>query len=178
MLTIAITGPESTGKSTLAAQLAHHYHADWVPEYAREYLHQLGRPYEASDLEQIARGQKERWAQAAAQTPRLLFLDTEMLVLKIWSEHAYGICPGYIVDELRQQKADLYLLLNVDLPWEPDPQREHPHLRPFFYSWYKRELETMGVPYVEISGSAQERLLNAVQAVDHLLSDQTSAPLL
>ncbi|AKQ44612.1 ATPase [Rufibacter radiotolerans] len=169
MLKIAITGPESTGKSTLAAQLAHHYQAPWVPEYARTYLEQLGRPYEASDLEQIALGQQALWVAQSAENPAILLLDTELLVLKIWSEHAYGSCAPSIQVGLRQQEVDLYLLLNVDLPWEPDPQREHPHLRQYFYDWYKRELEELGAPYAEISGSAEERVQNAIQAIDRII---------
>ncbi|MGV3538745.1 MAG: AAA family ATPase [Rufibacter sp.] len=172
-LKIAVTGPESTGKSTLSQQLAQHYGAPWVPEYAREYLDLLGRPYEAHDLEEIAKGQLERWQQAAAENPPLLFLDTELLVLKIWSEHAYGVCAPFILEQLKKQTVDLYLLSDIDLPWEPDPLREHPHLRQFFFDWYKRELEVMGVPYVVISGSAEERLLNAVEAVEQLRQTRT-----
>ncbi|WP_210486492.1 AAA family ATPase [Rufibacter aurantiacus] len=169
MVKIAITGPESTGKSTLSAQLAQHYNAPWVPEYARTYLDQLERPYTAPDLEAIARGQLALWQAEEAKNPELLFLDTELLVLKIWSEHSYDICSSFILENLRRQNVDLYLLLDIDLPWTPDPQREHPHLRQFFHDWYKRELDQMGVPYVEISGSAEERLQNAIKAVDKVL---------
>ncbi|WP_181304481.1 AAA family ATPase [Rufibacter sp. XAAS-G3-1] len=168
MLKIAITGPESTGKSTLAAALAQHYGAPWLPEYARPFLENLGRPYEAPDLETIAKGQLNLWQAEADKNPPLLFLDTELLVLKIWSEHAYGHCSDFILSQLKKQDCDLYLLLNVDLPWQPDPQREHPHLRHFFYDWYKRELEQMGAPFVEISGSSQTRFRNAVQAVEQV----------
>ncbi|MBC3542036.1 AAA family ATPase [Rufibacter sediminis] len=173
MIRVAITGPESTGKSTLAAQLAQHFQAPWVPEYARTYLNQLSRPYEALDLEAIAREQLAFWQEEAAKNPPLLFLDTELLVLKIWSEHAYGTTSAFILEELRRQPVDLYLLMNIDLPWQPDPQREHPHLRQFFYDWYKRELEQLGVPYVEISGSADERLRNAIRAVQQVVSSPT-----
>ncbi|WP_207432783.1 AAA family ATPase [Sabulibacter ruber] len=169
MVKIAITGPESTGKSTLASQLAHHYGAPWVPEYARTYLDSLGRAYEASDLEAIARGQLALWKAEAEKNPPLLFLDTELLVLKIWSEHAYDEVAPFIVKELRKQDVDLYLFMDIDLPWQPDPQREHPHLRQFFHDWYRRELEQLGVPFVEISGSADERLRNAIRAVDQVL---------
>jgi NadR type nicotinamide-nucleotide adenylyltransferase len=168
LIKIAITGPESTGKSTLAAALAQHYKAPWVPEYARTFLESLGRPYEAPDLETIAQGQLAQWQAEADMNPPLLFLDTELLVLKIWSEHAYGLCSDFILAQLKQQNCDLYLLLNVDLPWQPDPQREHPHLRQFFYDWYKRELEQMGAPFVEISGPAETRFRHAVQAVEQV----------
>ena len=169
MKKIAITGPESTGKSTLAAHLAAHFQAPWVPEYARTYIDQLDRPYAASDLDEILRGQLALWQKAEDAQPQLLFLDTEALVMKIWSEHAYGQASAFILQELQNQQVDLYLLLNVDLPWEPDPQREHPHLREHFYHWYKRELQQMNVPFAEISGTHESRFLSAVQAVELLL---------
>lgn len=170
MKKIAITGPESTGKSTLAAQLAAHFQAPWVPEYARQYVAELDRPYHAQDLDQILKGQVKFWQEAEAAQPDLLFLDTEALVLKIWSEHAYGRVSPSIVDALKNQDVDLYLLLNVDLPWEPDPQREHPDLREYFYAWYKRELQQINAPFVEISGTHSARYQSAVQAVEQVLT--------
>ncbi|AMM51450.1 ATPase [Rufibacter sp. DG15C] len=169
MKKIAITGPESTGKSTLAAHLAAHFQAPWVPEYARHYIAELTRPYLAHDLDQILKGQLHRWKAAEASNPHLLILDTEALVMKIWSEHAYGQASSYILQELDKQQIDLYLLLNVDLPWEPDPQREHPHLRQYFYEWYKRELQQRNAPFVEISGTHHARFQAAVHAVEQIL---------
>ena len=170
MKKIAITGPESTGKSTLAAHLAAHFQAPWVPEYARAYIEKLDRPYAASDLDEILKGQLALWQKAEDAQPHLLFLDTEALVMKIWAEHAYGQASDFILQELKKQEIDLYLLLDVDLPWEPDPLREHPHLRDFFYQWYKRELQEMGAPFVEISGKHDSRFQSAVQAVEQLLA--------
>ncbi|GAA4305289.1 ATP-binding protein [Nibribacter koreensis] len=170
MKKIAITGPESTGKSTLAAQLAAHFQASWVPEYARAYIDQLNRPYVAEDLDQILKGQLTLWQKAEEANPEILFLDTEALVLKIWSEHAYGQASGSIQEALQHQQIDLYLLLNVDLPWQPDPQREHPDLREYFYAWYKRELQQMNAAFAEISGTHSTRFQSAVQAVEALLS--------
>jgi NadR type nicotinamide-nucleotide adenylyltransferase len=169
---VAITGPESTGKSTLAQQLAGHYQDIWVPEFARTYLAGLSRPYLAADVEQIAHGQLALYQQARAQASRFVFADTDLLVIKIWMLHAYGICPEWILQALGHQEFDLYLLMQVDLPWEEDPQREHPHLRPFFYNWYKRELQAYGFPFVEISGSQLERRQNAIQAIDHYISER------
>jgi NadR type nicotinamide-nucleotide adenylyltransferase len=172
MLQVAITGPESTGKSTLSTLLARHYHTVWVPEFARTYLDALDRPYTPWDLEQIAAGQLAAVRQALPAANRILFCDTELLVIKIWSEHAFGHCPGWILEELARQPYNLYLLLHVDLPWEPDPQREHPHLRAYFYERYKAGLQQYGFPFVEISGTHGSRFEKAVRAIDAFLSQE------
>ncbi|TPE44746.1 AAA family ATPase [Pontibacter mangrovi] len=169
MIKIAITGPESTGKSTLAEQLAAQYNTVWVPEYARTYVGNLGRPYTLADIEAIARGQLALEQELQQQARGILFSDTDMLVLKIWSEHAFGHCPAWILEELQTQDYNLCLLMGVDLPWEPDPQREHPHLRQYFYDWYKRELEALQVPFAEVGGQHQERLQLATRHVEALL---------
>jgi len=170
LLKVAITGPESTGKSTLAQQLATHYNTVWVPEFARSYIAALPGRYTLPDVENIARGQIESFRQAIPQTNKILFADTDLLVIKIWMLHAFGTCPTWILEALEKQEFNLYLLLNVDLPWQPDPQREHPHLRQFFYDWYKQELQAYQFNFVEISGSAEKRLQNAVYFVDTLLA--------
>ncbi|MGV3502220.1 MAG: AAA family ATPase [Adhaeribacter sp.] len=173
MIKVAITGPESTGKSTLAQQLASHYQDVWVPEYARLYIGELNRPYTAADVEQIARGQQQQYQLAQAQAGRYLFADTDLLVIKIWMLHAFGFCPDWILQALQKQDFDLYLLMQVDLPWEEDPQREHPHLRAYFYQWYKQELQAYGFPFAEIAGSQELRRQQAVAAIDDFLSRRT-----
>ena len=172
-LKIAITGPESTGKSTLATQLADYYKTTWVPEYAREYLAQLGRPYTREDVEQIATGQLSRINKVQVPEPGIIFFDTELIVLKIWMMHSYGSCPDWLLQAIPKQNLDLYLLMNVDLPWEPDPQREHPHLRQFFYDWYKQELQNYGFPFVQISGTYETRFDQARQQVELVRSSLT-----
>ncbi|AKD03220.1 ATP-binding protein [Pontibacter korlensis] len=172
MIKIAVTGPESTGKSTIAAQLATRFNTVWVPEYARSYVATLDQPYTLDDIEAIARGQLALEQEMQLQANDILFSDTDMLVLKIWSEHAFGHCPDWIQRQLEQQDYNLCLLMGVDLPWEPDPQREHPHLRQFFYHWYKRELEALGAPFVEIFGQEQERLELATKHVEALLTQR------
>jgi NadR type nicotinamide-nucleotide adenylyltransferase len=166
LIKVAITGPESTGKSTLAQQLASHYRDVWVPEFARSYIAGLAGPYTAADVEQIARSQVAQYQQALPQAGRFIFADTDLLVIKIWMLHAYGSCPDWILRALEQQDFHLYLLMQVDLPWELDPQREHPHLRSYFYNWYKRELQAYGFQFVEIAGRQQERCQQAIQAID------------
>lgn len=167
---IGITGPESTGKSTLAEQLANYYGTVWVPEYAREYLAHLQRPYTQTDVEQIAAGQLARMNQALEQAPTILFFDTELIVLKIWLENAFGSSPNWLRQSIKEQNMDLYLLMDIDLPWEPDPQREHPHLRQFFYDWYQRELTAHQFNFVTIAGSYTTRFETARHQIDKLLA--------
>lgn len=173
MLRVAITGPESTGKTTLSRQLAAHYRTSWVPEYARAYLEENGAEYTLADLEAIARGQLQQEVQAAAgaqaQGHAVLFADTDLLVIKVWAEHAFGQCPTWILERLRQQRYDLVLLPNIDLPWEPDPLREHPHLRQHFFEVYQQALQDLQVNFAVISGTSSQRFEHARELVDALL---------
>ena len=169
MKTVAITGPESTGKSTLSRQLAEQYGTIWAPEYARAYLHEHGPHYTLADLEEIARGQLAAEEAAVRGAQHIVFVDTDLLVIKIWAEHAFGECPAWILQKLAQQRHDLTLLLNIDLPWEPDPLREHPHMREYFYLLYQQELRKLGVPFAEVSGTGEQRLVRACELVDKLL---------
>jgi NadR type nicotinamide-nucleotide adenylyltransferase len=168
MQRISLTGPESAGKSSLAAQLAAHYGTAWVPEYARAYLEAHGPAYALPDLEAIARGQLAAEDAAAAQATGRLFCDTDLLVVKIWAENAFGTCPAWVLAELEKPRYALTLLLAPDLPWAPDPLREHPDpaQRWHFYELYRAELVHRGWPFAEISGPPRERLAQALAAVE------------
>ena len=163
---IAVTGPESTGKSMISEKLAKHYHTVWVPEYAREYIAALDRPYKLEDIEQIAKGQLEREKAIKEKAQGFLFCDTELLVTKIWAEYKYGQCPEWIGENYRKQHYDLYLLMDIDLRWKPDPQREHPEKRSFFMDWFKKELEKEKRPYCLVQGAGEERLKNAIRCIE------------
>ena len=138
---IAITGPESTGKSQLAKQLADHYGTVWVPEFARDYIDSLGRPYQERDILTIAQGQLDRERDLGQQANKYLFCDTELLVTKIWSDVAYKRCEPWILENLANQTYDLYLLCQIDTPWEDDPQREHPHLREHLFNIHYYDMQ-------------------------------------
>ena len=169
MKKVVIVGPECTGKSTLSEALARHYNTVWVPEYARGYLENLVMGYQQTDLLSIARGQlrlEEMWS---ADANRLLLCDTDLLVIKIWSQFKYGNCDPFILNALNNSTRDLYLLTYVDIPWEEDPQREHPDKREELYQIYLKELKLGGTPFVEIKGSLAERERRAVAAIDQLL---------
>ena len=177
---IVIIGPESTGKSTLCEGLAAHYHTEWVREYAREYLSKMahGTAYSYDDLSIIARGQlaledaalTERDAGMVPTRDRLLFIDTDLYVMKVWSEYVFGRCEPWILKEIVARHYDGYLLCRTDLPWTKDELREYPDLatRERLYHIYKDILINQPVPWVEIGGQAGERLQNAINAVERL----------
>lgn len=151
--------------------LAHHLGCPFVPEMARSYLENLGRTYTAADVEQIARLQLEEEDRLGAESRGFLICDTTLLVIKIWMMHAYGQCPEWILDSIKQRKYDLYLLTDIDLPWQPDPLREHPDLRQFFKSWYEAELIKLKVKWKLISGKGGQRTHNALTEIQNHFGD-------
>ncbi len=174
MKKIVAIGPESTGKSMLCEQLAKHYDTVWVKEYAREYLLQHGKEYSFDNLLDIAKGQirEEEAGMNKLQTAnsKLLFIDTDMYVMKVWSEFVFDKCHHWILNRIAERKYDLYLLCNTDLPWVKDELREYPDLesRRKLYHYYKEALLNQPVPWVDISGGYDERLQKAISAVDAL----------
>jgi len=162
ILKIAVIGPESTGKSTLAEALANHFHTEWVPEYAREYLEKLDRPYGEADLLKIAQGQKALEERLLPHANRFLFCDTTLVVVKVWSEHKYGRCHSWITGQVASMRYDYFLLTDIDLPWEPDPLREHPEMRDYFFNIYRKYLIDNGLPYSLISGEHGQRMERAL----------------
>lgn len=166
---IAITGPESTGKSWLAEHLARHYKTHFVKEYARKYLDRLEKPYTLDDIVQIAKGQRAAEKIMEAKSDQLLFVDTEMLVCKIWADFVFGETPAFIQQAFVQQHYDLYLLCDIDLPWEADPLREHPDRRKEIMLLYIQALGRRKLPYKLVSGLGDERLKQAIAYVDELV---------
>lgn len=183
---IAIVGPESTGKSELAAALAAHYHTLWVREYAREYLNSLGRDNIYDDLLLIAKGQmrteedtvtkvggdakhRQKKPQTLNLNPETIFCDTNLTVIKIWSDFKYGKCDNWILNELKSRTYFLHLLTDIDLPWQADPQREHPHKRKELFEIYLNELKNQQVDFEIVSGIGAERLANAVSIIESRL---------
>jgi len=165
-LRIAITGPESTGKSELARALADHYETLWVPEFAREYLENIHRPYDENDILLIAKEQMRIENKTLSLAKRFLFCDTEALVTKIWSIVKYGHCDPWIPEQINSNPHDLYLLCNIDLPWEEDPLREHPDKREYLLQLYVNELKANKLPYGLVSGFGVNRLQNAINIIE------------
>lgn len=169
IIKVCVTGPECTGKSELSQFLSEHYKTNWVPEYARNYLNKLIHGYHQSDLTKIAHGQirmEEEWIH---DSNRIIICDTNLLTIKIWSEFKYGNCDQEILRIIANRTYHLYLLCNIDLPWENDPQREHPDKREQLWNIYKEEVIKTGVPFVEINGERAARRAAAIKAIDALL---------
>jgi NadR type nicotinamide-nucleotide adenylyltransferase len=166
---VAVIGPECTGKSALSEFLAGHFQTTWVPEYARGYIENLTRPYQESDLLTIAHGQlriEDAWSNDAN---KVLICDTNLYVIKVWSEFKFGSVHPEITQAIESRKYDLYLLTNIDIPWEDDPQREHPDKRKELYNIYRNEMLQQTVPFVEISGAREHRRQLAIDAIQKLL---------
>lgn len=175
MKKIVAIGPESTGKSMLCEQLAQHFKTKWVQEYAREYLLTHGAKYDYKDLEKIAEGQLTAEDEVCnsefrIRNSELVFIDTDMYVMKVWSEFVFNKCENYILNHIVNRKYDLYLLCNIDLPWVKDELREYPDLkqREQLFHHYKDALINQSTPWVEITGDYDERLQKAIEAVNKI----------
>lgn len=171
MKRIVVTGPESTGKSTLCRQLAERYGTVWCPEYAREYLTQKGTHYTYEDLDAIARGQHKLEQEKQAEVRNgLYFIDTDPYVMKVWHEVAFGACPTWILKTIARTRYDLYLLCNTDLPWTEYHLREYPEaaMRERLFRMYLDVVQNSGTPWAVVSGSGKERLEKASEAVETL----------
>lgn len=155
MIRVAITGPESSGKTTLAEALAKIYGVGYVPEFSRAYLEKLNRRYVKDDLDIIAKGHFEAISKSQDS---IQFIDTEFVVLKIWSEYRFGKCTPLIEKLVVEERFDLYILCSPDIPWEDDPLRENPHDREVLFNAYWLELNKMGVDLLVLEGPHEERV--------------------
>ncbi len=174
LIKVVVIGPESTGKSSLCAELAEHFSAQWCPEYAREHLTVHGKAYGYDDLLTIAQKQlalEDKYTNEALNNDQsLLFIDTDMYVMKVWCEYVFQKCHHYILEQITQRQYDLYLLCDTDLPWVQDELREYPADGPRkeLFQIYKDLLINQSTPFVIINGNYQERLQEAIEAVEQL----------
>jgi NadR type nicotinamide-nucleotide adenylyltransferase len=165
---VVILGPECTGKSELSAYLAAKLNTVWVPEYARQYLDGLQRPYGPEDLPVMARGQLALEDQMSQKANRVLICDTNLYVIKVWSIFKYGYCDAEILKAIALRPYDIYLLTYIDIPWVHDPLREHPDQREELYGLYLKEMKKQTVPFVEIKGDRETRSKIATEAIQAL----------
>lgn len=165
---IVITGPESTGKTTLAKQLAELYNGQYIPEYAREYIEKLPHPYTFKDIEVIANAQVEQYLETRSSSEKVFFFDTWLIITKVWFNWVFGKTPAWLEDQILSCPIDLFLLCHPDLPWEADPVRENGgENRIKLFEQYREELKHYGFNFVEISGTGDDRLTNAISAICH-----------
>jgi NadR type nicotinamide-nucleotide adenylyltransferase len=166
---IAITGPESTGKTSLATQLAVLYDTVHVPEYARQYLNENGMQYTYEDVLKMAKGQMELERQMLSKASEILFADTEMTVYKIWLEFYNWEVPTWMTDHIKSNQYDLYLLTDIDLPWIADGQRANPNDREMIFYKFQEELDNAGANYGIIAGTGPLRIDNAISTIEEYL---------
>jgi len=170
MMRIAITGPESSGKSDLAKALAEHFDTVYAPEFARIYLEKNGADYSFEDLDEICRGQIAEEEKAMAAAKEICLFDTDMLVLKIWSKYRFGRVSKFVKQSVLLRKYDHYLLCKPDLSWSPDPLRESPspEEREVLFNIYRNELESGNCSHSIVQGQGDERFDSAVNALKSL----------
>ena len=166
---ILITGPESTGKSTLTRALAEYFNAPFVIEYARIYLDKLDRKYNQDDLLEIAKGQIRLEEEALALEQDFVIVDTALNVIDIWSREKFGSTHPWILEEMQKRAYDLYLIPDIDLEWTFDPQRENPHDRDRLMRLYQQSFEQRNIPYHMVRGQGEKRTQNAIDIIKRKL---------
>ncbi len=184
IIKVVLFGPESTGKTTLAEQLADHYQTLWVPEYMRQFLEEKWEKNRQlitkEDLLPISHGQLRQEEIASKKVENLLICDTNILELKVYSEYYYdGYCPEFIEREVMnlsikaEKIVDIYLLTYVDTPWEEDILRDRPNNREEMFSIFEAELKKQKFPFKILKGNLEERFDKAVEIIDSLLKTKS-----
>ena len=172
--TICLHGPESVGKTRLAARLAAHFETIWTPEYGRYHCQAHGTDLSVADLVLIGRTQSAMIASSLPWCEKRLFVDPDALMTAAWSEMMLGEIPPAL---LHERRCDLYILLEDDVPFDQDGTRIYgdPERRSRFMAISRRVLEQAGVPVVAVSGSWEKRFRQAVAAVENLPPPSFSA---
>jgi NadR type nicotinamide-nucleotide adenylyltransferase len=177
MIRVVLTGSESTGKTTLAGQLAEYYGIEFVPEFVRRYAAEKGAPLGFDDHGPIARGQVALEDEYRARARGLLVQDTDLLSTVVYCDHYFGRCPEWIEAAARARRPDLYLLCEIDLPWIADGVRDRGESREEMQQLFRDAVIASGVPFATITGIGEERRQRAVDAIDELrLDDDATEP--
>jgi nicotinamide riboside kinase len=164
--TIVLTGPESTGKTMISAWLAEKLGCPWIPEYARDYIGSLDRPYTYPDLVHILSKQIHQKDDFEKKEPSILILDTWLIITKVWFLEVFNKYPDYLDNEISKHVIDLYIICKPDIPWIPDPLRENGgEKREYLMQRYIEEIKNTGRSFVFIGGTGDERFQNALNAV-------------
>jgi HTH-type transcriptional repressor of NAD biosynthesis genes len=153
---ICLIGPECTAKTTLALRLARELGAVYVAEFAREYAEARGNELSAADVEPIARGQMAN--EDAAHDAERIVLDTDLISTLVYARHYYGECPQWIADEAVRRRADLYLLMDTDIAWQPDAARDTGgEAREDLFDTFRCALDELEARWIIVSGAGEER---------------------
>ena len=164
---VLVTGPESTGKTVLCEYLADHYMGQWIPEYARNYIEQLDRPYVKQDVVEIGKRQLDQWKQEYS-AKEWVFFDTGLIITKVWMELVFNDFPRWIEEALYTTKPDLTLLCFPDLEWMDDPVRENGgEMRDRLFNIYEENLKLYDFPYEIVKGESEERYTNALNSINN-----------
>ncbi|WP_235296926.1 AAA family ATPase [Portibacter marinus] len=166
MKKIIITGPESSGKTTLAKDLARHYQVDFVKEYARKYLKEKWTNYDFEDVINIAEGQNKRERKATKNAEKLVICDTDLLTIKIWLEYKYGRSDEWVDSIISTYRNRIYLLCTPDMEWTEDDLRENPGDRDEIFEIYKENLEYYNLEYHILEGPKKLRLREAISIIE------------
>jgi NadR type nicotinamide-nucleotide adenylyltransferase len=169
LIRVVLTGSESTGKTTLANELARHYRAELVPEFVRSYAEQREGVVTFDDHGPIARGQIALEDEVFANARGLVFLDTDLLSTVVYCDHYFGRCPDWIREAATARRPDLYVLCDVDVPWVADGVRDRGDRREEMQSLFRAAVGASGAPHVVVSGDVAHRLATASAAIDNLL---------
>lgn len=168
MISIAFTGPECAGKTTLAQALSQKLNGLFVPEYVRSFFEGRSTSYEFHDLDKIAKGQLEAIIAAKKENPTTLLVDTEMLVMKIWSQEKFNRVSEFIQQAYQDQAYDLMVLCKPDIPYEADELRENPADRDRLYEIYLSELLNANQRFIEVQGSVDQRIQQVMKEFQKL----------
>jgi len=165
MIRIAFTGPESSGKSTLAKAVSGAMQGAYVEEFARTYLEEEGPEYDIEDLDIMAQGHADAIRNTA---DALQLIDTDFIVYKVWSEHKYDSASPLIHRLVSENWFDLHVLCAPDIPWESDELRENPDDRDTLFLRYVETLEKLRKSYIIVEGPHDKRLKKIEQAIKQL----------
>tara|TARA_R110002072_G_scaffold151503_6_gene300938 strand:+ start:32367 stop:32945 length:579 start_codon:yes stop_codon:yes gene_type:complete len=176
LLKVVFFGPESTGKTTLSQDLAAHFNTTWAAEYMREYLQKKWdiskETCKKEDLIPIAQGQMKNEAFAEKYANKVVFYDTNLLQLKVYSEVYYnGYCPPKIEKEVTSRTYDIYFLLYIDIPWEADDLRDKPNDREAMFQVFEEALKIKNISFITLKGAYSKRLETAKTILENALKN-------
>ena len=170
---VVLYGPESSGKTTLSKKLSEHYNCLWVKEYARHYLQKKWdkekKTCQLKDIVPIAEGQIELENRLVMKSSKIIICDTDLLETMVYSETYFdGYCDANLKNYAINNTYSLYLLTNIDIPWEKDDLRDRPNRREEMFEAFKKALIKNKKPFVLVSGNLEQRIKIATHEIDKL----------